>query len=391
MDLLTSSQRMADVQAPIIPVIGDLIRANPGTISLAQGVVSYPPPAAALESLSTFASDVSNHLYGSSIGQADLLSLIKEKLELENHIKSDLTDRVIVTAGANMAFLTALFAIIDSDDEVILPTPYYFNHEMAIKMLDASPVLVPTDAHFQLDIDQIKAAITDRTRAIVTISPNNPSGVMYPREVLGQINRLCRDRGLYHICDEAYEYFTYGENTHFSPLSSPDSVDHTIGIYSLSKAYGFASWRVGYMVIPPQLLLPIMKVQDTNLICNSLIAQHAAQAALTTGRTYCDAQVKQLDHTRELILTTLEPYREQVSFPDPQGAFYLMMKVQTDLPDMLIVERLIKEHRVGVLPGSAFGLENGCYLRVSFGALQVDTALSGIQRLMNGLQAICYN
>src|SRR5258706_8114174 len=108
-----------------------------------------------------------------------------------------------------MAFMNAVLAITDPGDEVILQTPYYFNHEMAVTMAGCRPVLVPTNDHFQLQLDRIVEAITPRTRAISTISPNNPTGAVYSEVSLREVNRLCRERGLYHIHDEAYEYFVY--------------------------------------------------------------------------------------------------------------------------------------------------------------------------------------
>lgn len=382
---------MADVQTPIISVVGDHIRRTPGAISLAQGVVSYPPPPAALKAAQQFGSDPRDHLYGASAGQAGLIDAISRKLRDDNAIESDLTDRILVTAGANMAFLTSLFAVLDPGDEVILPTPYYFNHEMAIRMVSGIPVLVETDASYQLSVDTIAAAITPRTRAVVTVSPNNPTGVVYSRDTLRAINALCEEKGLYHICDEAYEYFTYDNVTHFSPLSLPDAEAHTIGLYSLSKAYGFASWRVGYMVIPRHLRDAIMKVQDTNLICNTVIAQEAAQAALSVGATYCRYQVAQLADIRTMILDTLKSEPDLIQFAKPDGAFYVMLKLATEQNDLTLVHRLIEEHKVGVLPGSAFGIDKCCTLRVSFGALTADSAKDGLSRLMNGLRSICYN
>src|SRR5205807_2533015 len=118
--------------------------------------------------------------------------------------------------------------------------PYYFNHEMAVTMADARPVVVKTDENYQLRPDAIRQAITSRTRAIVTVSPNNPSGAVYGEAALREVNELCRSRGLYHIHDEAYEYFTYEGARHFSPGSITGAQGHTISLYSLSKAYGFA-------------------------------------------------------------------------------------------------------------------------------------------------------
>jgi aspartate/methionine/tyrosine aminotransferase len=183
------------------------------------------------------------------------LSLIEKKLARENLITAGITPgaaagagyRVIVTAGANMGFVNAICAITDPGDEVILLLPYYFNQEMAIRMLDCTPIAVATDERFQPRPGPIEHAITEKTRALVTISPNNPSGAVYPEPILRAINALCRARGLYHISDEAYEHFTYGGARHFSPGSIPEACEHTISLFSLSKAYGFASWRIGYM------------------------------------------------------------------------------------------------------------------------------------------------
>src|SRR5690606_9046457 len=115
-----------------------------------------------------------------------------------------------------------------------------FNHEMTITMANAIPVPVPTDEHYQLIPERIKAAITPKTRAIVTVSPNNPTGAVYPEATLREVNQLCRERGIYHISDEPYEYFTYDGALHFSPGSMAGSEAYTISLFSLSKAYGFA-------------------------------------------------------------------------------------------------------------------------------------------------------
>src|SRR5262245_22038450 len=137
--------RIRAVQSPIIPVVGELIRNHPGTISLGQGVVSYPPPPQAFDQISKFLADPELHKYREVYGIPPLLELIEAKLAAENGISIKPGNRVVVTAGGNMAFVNALLAIADPDDEVILQTPYYFNHSMAITMRNCRPVLVPTD------------------------------------------------------------------------------------------------------------------------------------------------------------------------------------------------------------------------------------------------------
>ena len=385
-----TTKRMENVQTPIIPVIGKLIENNPGTISLAQGVVYYSPPQQALDKIASFGNNTSNHRYGPVQGVPELIDLIEKKLSHENSIDGDLSKRIIVTAGANMAFLNALFAITDPGDEVILPTPYYFNQEMAIRMINCEPVLVNTDSDFQIHPEQLHAAITPKTRAIVTISPNNPAGVVYPKHILLEINDLCCKHNIYHICDEAYEYFTYGDSQHFSPSSLPGAQDHTISLYSLSKAYGFASWRIGYMLIPEKLYSSVIKSQDTNLICASIISQTAAIGAMEVGPSYCDGKIALINETRKLILNELESVRDFCTFPTSQGAFYFLLNVETSLDSMSMVNKLIKDYKVAVLPGQAFGIDQGCYLRISYGALGPESAIEGIRRLTKGLNDLCH-
>src|SRR2546425_7577237 len=215
-----------------------------------------------------------------------LLEALERKLECENGIRLGPQNRLLVTAGGNMAFMNAVLAITDPGDEVILQTPYYFNHEMAVTMAGCRPVLVSTDDQYQLRPHAIARAITPKTRAVVTISPNNPTGAVYSQASLREVNRLCGQRGVYHIHDEAYENFTYDGAKHFSPGSISGSESHTISLFSLSKAYGFASWRIGYMVAPQHLLESIRKIQDTILICAPVISQFAAIGALQAGRGY---------------------------------------------------------------------------------------------------------
>ena len=270
-------RRITDIQPPVIPILGEWIRSNPGTISLGQGITSYGPPPEAMQAVHSFGSTLAEHRYGPVEGQPDLLAILRDKLTAENGL--DLTGRrVVVTSGGNMAFMNAVLAVTDPGDEVILPVPYYFNHEMALTMIGCHCVGVPTDERYQLDIPALRSAITPRTRAIVTISPNNPTGAVYPEADLRAVNALCAEHGIVHITDEVYEYFTYGEARHYSPGSDPASRAHTISMFSLSKAYGFAGWRIGYMVHPEALTPALLKCQDTILICPTIAAQVATLA-----------------------------------------------------------------------------------------------------------------
>lgn len=382
------NSRMEAVQSPIIPVIGQLIRENPGTISLGQGVVSYGPPEAAVAAIPQFFMDLENHKYKSVQGLPSLLTLIQEKLKRENQINIDNQNAVVVTAGGNMAFMNAILALTVPGDEIILNTPYYFNHEMAIMMADCHPVLVDTDESYQLQTEAIKAAITERTKAIVTISPNNPTGVVYPESTLREVNQICRDYGIYHIHDEAYEYFTYNNVAHFSPGSIAESQPYTISLFSLSKAYGFASWRIGYMVIPEPLLDGIRKIQDTILICPPVISQFAAIGALKTGVKYCRNYLQDISEVRQMVLKALQEIEAICTVAPAEGAFYCFLKVHTEMNDFELAKKLIQDYKIAVLPGITFGMTQGCYLRLAYGALKKDTAKEGIKRLVEGLKML---
>jgi aspartate/methionine/tyrosine aminotransferase len=385
---LRSSPRMDAIQAPIVAVIGDLIRQTPGTISLGQGVVHYGPPPEAVRAAGAAVGSAATHAYQDASGQPALVAAIVEKLRRDNGIDIAHGSRVMVTAGGNMAFTHAVLAITEPGDEVILPVPFYFNHEMAVQMFGCRVVLVATDSRYQLDVDAISAAITPRTRAVVTVSPNNPSGAVFPEQTLRELNGLCRNRGIYHISDEAYEYFTYGSARHVSPGSFAGAERHTISLYSLSKTYGMAGWRIGYLVYPERLADAMAKVQDTILICPPVISQVAAAAAMEVGPGYCRQYVTALADVRDIALAELRSLEPLCTLPPADGAFYGCLRVNRAVDPMRVAERLIREHKVAVIPGTAFGLTNGCYFRVAYGALEKATVAEGIGRLVRGLRAI---
>jgi aspartate/methionine/tyrosine aminotransferase len=379
---------MDAVQAPIVAVVGDLIRQVPGTISLGQGVVHFGPPPAALDAAREAVANPDTHTYQDGAGNRALLGAIEHKLQRDNGIDVARGSRVVVTAGGNMAFQHAVLAITNPGDEVILPVPFYFNHEMAIQIAGCTPVRVMTDERYQLDVDAIRDAITPRTRAIVTVSPNNPTGAVYPEAALRAINRLCQERGLYHISDEVYEYFTYGTTRHVSPGAFDCAHSYTISMFSLSKAYGFAGWRIGYMAYPEALESAIAKVQDTILVCPPVISQAAAVAAMEVGPAYCRRHLASLAEIRDVVGAELRSLEPLCTVPPADGAFYCFIRVNADANPMTITERLIREHRVAVIPGTAFGITKGCYFRVAYGALQKQTVAEGIGRLVNGLKTL---
>lgn len=381
----TACKRIEQVQDPVIPIIGEWIRDNPGTLSLAQGVVSYSPPDVVAETLRRIdPSDAAICRYGPAEGQAALLEIIATKLRQENAINAS-HQQIFCTAGSNMAFLSVLLAIADVGDEVLLVRPYYFNHQMAVEIAGCRCKFVDATPDYQLDVDAIADGISDRVRAVVTVSPNNPSGAVYPQETLAAVNRICGQRGIYHIHDEAYEYFTFDDYTHFSPASLPDSFEHTISLFSVSKAFAMAGWRFGYAVVPEHLAASVRKVQDTNLINVAGITQAVVSEVIPLGRSWCTHRIAKLSAARDAVLAAQSQFPEGARFCEPQGAFYALLTLQSEQHDLDVVRQLIERFKVAVLPGSTFGINRGCVLRVSFGGLPLDQLEDALTRLAAGV------
>jgi aspartate/methionine/tyrosine aminotransferase len=383
------SIRMDAVDTPIIPTIAALVRQHPGTISLGQGVVHYGPPSEAVAALPELMADPQLHKYQAVSGLPSVLETFRHKLAEDNLIHCGTESMVMVTAGSNMAFLNSVLAVADPGDEFILPMPFYFNQEMAIRMCGCVPVPVPTHSDWSLDVDALAAAITPRTRAIVTVSPNNPTGAVYSEESLRAVNALCARSGIYHFSDEAYEYFTYDGARHFSPASIPGAQGHTLSFYSMSKNYGMASWRVGFVVFPSDLYGAMNKVQDTNLICAPVTSQLLALQALQLGRAWVQPRIDALAQVRNLVHQSLHSLGDLVQFPRTQGAFYVLMKLP-GVPDAMAFNRAMTEkHQVATLPGFAFGLTDTAqanYQRLSYGALDAATVAEGVQRFVAAIK-----
>ena len=382
------SARAMALQLPIIPQVAAWIREFPGTLSLGQGIAGYPPPVEAQAEIRRLASEPLLHRYQAVAGLPELVDALRQTLSRRQGPSVADHRSLMITAGANAGFLQVIHAITDPGDEVLLPVPCFFNHEMAVAMSGARPVLVRSDSRLHPDPEAIAAAITPRTRAVVTVSPNNPTGAVFPEAVLREINDLCGRRGLYHISDETYDRFVYEGARHVSPATFPGASEYTITLSSFSKTYGFASWRVGWALFPAVLDEAMTKIQDTNLICPPVVSQLAALGCLRAGEAWVEDRVREMAATRQRVLAGLAGLEGRVTVVPAEGAFYAMLQVRTPLVSLELTRRLIAEHRVAVIPGSAFGLHGECFLRVAFGALDPGRVEEAIGRLVAGLSSL---
>jgi len=385
---------MAEVAAPVIARVGELMRRRPGALSLAQGMVAWGPPPQVREAVAAALRGNGPGIdrYGPVLGEGALLEAVRRDLVERRGLDPEGSE-LMVTAGSNMAFNAIAQVLCDPGDEVLLPLPFYFNHAMASRLAGGVPV--PVEAGLVPDPDRLAAAITPRCRAIVTISPNNPSGLVTPPAVLAAINGLCHRHGLLHVSDEAYADFVHGTVPHRSPGRLPGSGGHTVSLFSLSKAYGMAGWRVGYAAVPRQLMGALAKVQDTVLICPPQVSQRAALAALEAGPTWCRPHIAALGQRRRQLLAALAKARagglavELLGPPD--GAFYGLLRFPCALDDASLLRHLVLGHGVAALPGDSFGLPPSGgqgLLRLSYGMLEASDLEEALRRLFQALAAL---
>lgn len=366
---------------------------RPGLHNLAPGLPYWGPPAASIGALSR--ADLAAralHEYGDVHGAPGLVGAIERKLRAENGL--DLTGRrVMVTAGANQAYVNALMATCSPGDAVLIFAPFYFTHRVAAQLLDIEPIVELTDPATLLPapgaITRAAQQNGSRLKAVVLASPGNPSGAVIPESAMRLLVEEAESAALWLISDEAYEHFVFDGAAHWSPRG-----DHVINIFTMSKSYGMAGWRVGYMCYPDALDAALVKVQDTipthAAACSQLLAEAALDGA---GSAWVRAQVATLEpvraHMRAAVRDALggSDGGSAAAAADAAGALYLFVPLPPAVDEDEAVGRLAEEFGVLVLPGASAGMRG--YLRVSFASIAPgELAADASDRLRQGLAAI---
>lgn len=316
--------------------------------------------------------------YTPNAGIPELREALAVKLRNRNGIEAT-ADQIIVTNGAVASIFSTLASLVDPGDEVLVSDPSWPNYVQMAMLLGARPVhyrlrlendLVPT-------VEDIEAAITDRTKVIIVNSPGNPSGAVIPEQRLREIVELARRYDLWLISDEVYDEIYFDT----PPASAfPSDVDgRVISVFSFSKTYAMTGWRVGYLVGSPDLVPYVLRTQEPITSCVNSIAQMAATAAVT-GDQRCVTEMRAAYATNaEMAQRLLQ--EADVPFSRPSGAFYVMVDISASgIEDVDFCSRMISERRVSVVPGSAFGPGSGRFVRVSL-ASPIDDLRSGLERL----------
>ena len=376
----TLSSRSLQTDAPIIVRTKKLMSANPGTLSLAQGIVSWPPPAAAIKKLTIMLQEDSSHVsaYGPAMGNTALCTALKAKLLNKNGLRDH---DVMITQGANQAVVNAILALVDEGDTCLLFTPYYFNHLMALQMTNVTCELGQCDpVTLHPDLNALENTLKSiRIKLVILTNPSNPSGVLLSKQEIERIVELTRAAGCWLLMDETYEDFVFDGREHYSP-----NAPHVLHVFSFSKAAGMMGWRVGYIAYPAneELGLQLLKVQDTVAICTNQLAQNLALEMLTPeGQSYVSQKIESCSINRELVRSLASI--PQLSLRGGEGAIYFWVTLPEGYDDELVYTWLVQKHRICVIPGSACGLPGG--LRVAFANLNEIDCREAVRRLREGL------
>jgi len=307
--------------------------------------------------------------YSESPGMLPLRQAIVDKLRRDNGVEAS-PAQIIVTVGAIEGLSAAVMAVVDPGDEVILPTPTYSTHINQVRLASATPVLVPAlpDRGFALDLDAIEAAVTPRTRAILYCSPSNPTGAVYDEQQLRRLADIALARDLVVITDEAYEYFVFDDNRHFSIASIPQMRRNAISCFTFTKSYAMTGWRIGYLHADERLIPQIAKAHIPFAICAPVVSQHAALAALQ-GPQDCIAHFREeYLAARNLMCQRLDRLDRVFAYQRPAGSYLMFPRILVEGGDdsMSFCKKLLREARVSTTPGVDFGPTGEGHLRLSF-------------------------
>ena len=307
--------------------------------------------------------------YSESSGLPALREAIVEKLNRDNHIEAN-TGQIIVTVGAIEGLAAAVAAVVDPGDEVILPEPTYSTHIRQVQMVYGVPVLVPLieEEGFRLDIEGIRQAITEKTKAIIFCTPSNPTGTVFPEEDLTTLAEIALEHALMIITDEAYEYFVFDGCTHFSIASIPEMKKNVITTFTFTKTYAMTGWRIGYLHADEELITQVTKAHIPLAICAPVVSQYAALAALR-GPQDCIGEFRaHYLSARNVMCERLDGLAHVFSYQKPQGSYLMFPRILVDegKDSTAFCKRLLREGKVSATPGIAFGTAGQSHLRLSF-------------------------
>ena len=363
--------------------------AGHNVIGFGAGAPDFATPAHIVESAIAACADTRYHRYSPAGGLPELKEALSAKTMRDSGLNIP-SNQFLVTNGGKQAVFNTMMTLLDQGDEVLLPAPYWTTYPESIRMFGGVPVEIfaGADQGFRVTVEQLEAARNERTKALVFVSPSNPTGAVYPREEIEAIGRWAVSNDIWVITDEIYEHLVYGDAVHYSmPVVVPEILEKCEVLNGVAKTYAMTGWRVGWMAGPSDVIKAASNMQShaTSNVCN--VAQVAATAAVGGGLDDVNVMRTAFDERRLTIHRMLNEI-EGVECLEPQGAFYAFPSLQ-GLIGRKVANRqvdstldlatiVLEEANVAFVPGEAFGAPG--YARFSF-ALGIDDLVEGINRV----------
>ena len=319
-------------------------------------------------------------------GLPELRQLVVAKHKAKTGINVDADENVMISAG-NMQGLNTLFhTMLDPDDEIILTDPCFASHIQQINLFSGKPIYWPLDENnnWSLNIDLLADLITDKTQAIVLVSPSNPTGKIFSEDELLGVGEIAKRHNILIIIDDPYSDFVYDNRDKYFNLASVEALkEHIVYLYSFSKSYAMSGWRLSYMVMPAELKREALKVHDATMICAPRISQLAGIVALSQPSGHKQEFETILNARRELICQRLDNIPYVFANQKPEGAYYVFPKIIAEhTTSKKFAIDLLNKARVTVTPGSAFGPSGEHHVRMAY-CIDEDTINLAFDRIEN--------
>jgi len=378
------SNRVANLKPSGIRKFFDIVATMKDVISLGIGEPDFTTPQPILQAGINSLKAGETH-YTSNAGKLELRQGIAKNLKRLYNVDYDPVSEIIVTVGVSEALYCTFTALLDPGDEVIIPTPCFVAYQAEVLLAGGIPVEIQSkmENNFVVDPDAIRAAITPRTKVIFIGYPSNPTGAVAERETLVEIANIAIEHDLLVVSDEIYDRLVYGfKHVCFSSLGD-EIKKRTVLLGGFSKSHAMTGWRVGYAAAPAEIITGINRVHQYTIMSAPTTAQDAAIIALSSD-TYVDEMVAEYDRRRKLLVGGLN--RLSLTTFEPRGAFYAFPNISASGMDSeTFAERLLREEKVAVVPGDAFGEGGSGFVRACYATAydQIEEALHRMEKFMN--------
>lgn len=361
-----------------------------GAVSLTWGLPSFRTPGGIRRAVErALENDPDIGKYTLPDGLRELRGAAAETHRAATGIAVDPDRNITIAAGNMEGIATLLRSLIDAGDEIVVTDPGFASHFIQIELCGGKPVFWRLDEArgWALDLEALPGLLTDRTKAILLVTPSNPTGRIFTEAELREVGRIAAERGLLVILDDPYCHFTYENRDRYFNLSSvPELADHVAYLFTFSKCHAMSGWRLGYAVLPEWLKREVLKVHDATMICAPRISQIAGLAALSGEQAHLGAFEDRLAKRRELICARLDALPHVFDYVKPEGAYYVFPRIVAEHKDSYeFAIRLLEEAKVAVTPGSAFGPTGEHHVRMAFCVEEeaIETAFDRIEAYFN--------